>query len=169
MCSGPSRSITRAALMTWVLAMIYRRRVSPGSGESRTGDLQMSALRSSSALYVSSIQQKVLDFFNNLYRESLRFPSQDMKRPRAALHPMSHWTSLTFLTWPILAMAKILLGFTSISRLEMIYPRSLLQETPKVHFFGFSLMLKRLRLAKGSSRSVMTLLFYWVFTTMLST
>jgi hypothetical protein len=53
--------------MTWVVATTYRRRVSLGSGEARTGGLEMSILKSSSALYVSSVQRKESDFFNNLY------------------------------------------------------------------------------------------------------
>jgi hypothetical protein len=67
------------------------------------------------------------------------------------------------------AMAEILLGFASIPRLVMMYPRSLPRETQKVHFSGFSLMLKCLRLAKVSSRSVMRLLLYRVFMMMSST
>jgi hypothetical protein len=54
--------------MTWVVATTYRRRVSPGSSKAKTGGLEMSILRSSSALYVSFIQWEESDFFNNLYR-----------------------------------------------------------------------------------------------------
>jgi hypothetical protein len=39
-----SRSTTRAALMTWVVVVMYRRIVSLGFGEARTGGLEMSAL-----------------------------------------------------------------------------------------------------------------------------
>jgi hypothetical protein len=119
--------------------MTYRRRVSPGSGEARTGGLEMSILRSSSALCVSSIQRNESDFFYNLYRGSQRSPSQDMKWLRAVRQPMSHWMSLTLLTRSILAMAEFLSGFASMSGLVMMYPRSLPQLTPKVHFSGFSL------------------------------
>jgi hypothetical protein len=52
--------------MTWVVAATYKRRVSPGSGEARIGGLEMSVLKSSSAFYISSIQRKESDFFNNL-------------------------------------------------------------------------------------------------------
>jgi hypothetical protein len=38
---------------------------------------------------------------------------------------MSHWTSLTFLTWSISEVAEILSGFTSMLCLVMMYPRSL--------------------------------------------
>jgi hypothetical protein len=55
-------------------------------------------------------------------------------------------------------MAEILSGFASMPRLVMMYPRSLPWGTPKVHFFGFSLMLKCLRLVKVSSRSAMRML-----------
>jgi hypothetical protein len=44
-------------------------------------------------------------------------------------------------------------------------PRSLPRGTPKVHFSGFSLMLKCLRLAKVSSRSAMRFLLSQVFMT----
>jgi hypothetical protein len=46
-------------------------------------------------------------------------------------------------------MAEILSGFASISRLVMMYPRSLRQGTPKVHFSGFSLMLKSPEVGEG--------------------
>jgi hypothetical protein len=118
----------------------------------------MSALRPSSAFCTSSIQRKDLDFFNNLYRGSLRSPSWDTKWLRVVRHPISRWTSLTFQSWPISVMAEILSGFALMPRLVMIYLRILLQGTPKVHFSRFSLMLKSLRLAKVSSRSAMRLL-----------
>jgi hypothetical protein len=66
---------------------------------------------------------------------------------------MSHWTSLTFLTWPISVIAEILSGFASMPCSVMMYPRSLPQGTLKVHFSRFSLMLKRLRFVKVASRS----------------
>jgi hypothetical protein len=80
----------RAALTTWVVVATYRRRVSLGSDEVKTGGLVMSALSLSSVFYVSSIQWKESDFFNSLYKGSLRSPNQDMKQLRAARHPMSH-------------------------------------------------------------------------------
>jgi hypothetical protein len=63
-------------------------------------------------------------------------------------------------------MVEILLGFTLMPRSVMMYPRSLLIGTQKVHFSGFNLMLKCLMLLKVSSRSVMRLLLYWDFTMM---
>jgi hypothetical protein len=56
-------------MMTLVVATTYRRRVSLGSGEARTKDLEMSVLRSSSAFCVPSILRKESDIFSNLYRE----------------------------------------------------------------------------------------------------
>jgi hypothetical protein len=76
MYPGPSRSTTRTALMTWVVAMTYRRRVSLGSSKTRTRCLEKSIVRSSSTHYVSSIQQKELDFFNNLYRGARVAPAE---------------------------------------------------------------------------------------------
>jgi hypothetical protein len=55
------------------------------------------------------------------------------------------------------------------SRLVMMYPRSLPWETPKVHFSRFNLMLKRLRFLKVSSRSAMRLLLCQDFMMMSST
>jgi hypothetical protein len=143
--------------MTWVVAKIYRRRVSPGSREARIGGLEMRTLRLSNAFCVSSVQRKESDFFSNLCKGSPHSPRRDTKRLRVARHPMSHWTSLTFLTWTIPAMAEILCRLASMPRLVMMYPRSLPWGTPKVHFSGFSLMLKCLRLVKVSSRSRMRL------------
>jgi hypothetical protein len=68
MCPGSSHSTTRAALMTRLVVVTYRRRVSPGSNEVRTGGLEMSALRLLSTFYVLSDQRKESDVFNNLYR-----------------------------------------------------------------------------------------------------
>jgi hypothetical protein len=110
--------------MTCVVAAIYRRRVSPGFGEAMNGGLEMSVLRPSSTLCALSIQQKESKVFNNLYRGSPHSPSQDTKRLRIARHPMSRWMSLTFLTWPISAMAEILSGSASMPCLVMMCPRS---------------------------------------------
>jgi hypothetical protein len=82
---------------------------------------------------------------------------------------MSHWTSLTFLTWPILVMAEILLGLASMPHTVMMCTKCLPWGTPKVHFSEFNLMLKHLRLLKVSSRSVMRLLLYLDFMLMLLT
>jgi hypothetical protein len=60
--------------MTLVVAVMYRRRVSPGSREAGTGGLEMRALSSSRAFCVLSVQQKESDFFNNLQRGSPRSP-----------------------------------------------------------------------------------------------
>jgi hypothetical protein len=48
-------STTMATLMTLVVATMYRRRVSPGSGEARTDGLMISSLSSLSAFYVSFV------------------------------------------------------------------------------------------------------------------
>jgi hypothetical protein len=61
----------------------YKRRVSPGSGEARTGGLEMSVF------YVSFVHRKESDNFNSLYRGSPRSPSWDTKRPRVVRHSMS--------------------------------------------------------------------------------
>jgi hypothetical protein len=155
--------------MTWVVAARNRRSVSPSSKEARTGGLEMRALRSSSPFCASSIRRKELDFFSNLYKGSPRSPRWDTQRLRVARHPMSCWTSLTFLIWPNFVMAEILLGFASMQHLVMTYPRRLLQGTPKVDFSRFSLMLKRLRLVKVSSRLRMWLSPSQVFKMMSST
>jgi hypothetical protein len=54
---------------------MYRRRVLPGSSEARTDSLVMSVLSSSSAFYISSVQQKESDPFSSLYRGSPLSPS----------------------------------------------------------------------------------------------
>jgi hypothetical protein len=79
-------------------AAMYRRRVSLGSGEARIGGLEIRSLTSSSTFCAPFVQQKQSDFFNILYKGSPRSPRQDTKWLRDARHPMSHWTSLTFLT-----------------------------------------------------------------------
>jgi hypothetical protein len=76
-------------LFTWVVAVTYRRRVSLGSNEARIGGLKMSDLRPSSTFYVSSVQRKESDFFNNLYKGSLPSPKRDTKQLRAARHPLA--------------------------------------------------------------------------------
>jgi hypothetical protein len=52
---------------------------------------------------------------------------------------MSRWMSLTFLTCHISVMVEILSGFASMPCLVMMYPWSLPQGTPKVHFFRVQL------------------------------
>jgi hypothetical protein len=60
-----------------------------------------------------------------MYRESVRSPSWDTKQLRVTRHPMSCWTPLMFLTWPISAMAEILSGIPSLLCSVMMYPKSL--------------------------------------------
>jgi hypothetical protein len=59
----------------------------PSRGEAVS--MVMSILSLSSAFYISSVQQKELDFFNNLYRGSPSSPSRDTKRLRVVRYPMS--------------------------------------------------------------------------------
>jgi hypothetical protein len=57
---------------------------------------------------------------------------------KAAMHPVSFWTSLMHVGAFRLVMAEIFSGLASMLRWLMMKPSSLLEGTPKTHLFGLS-------------------------------
>jgi hypothetical protein len=72
---------------------------------------------------------------------------------RAAMHPVSFWTSLMDVGAFMLVMAEIFSGLASMLRWLMMKPSSLPEGTPKMHLFGLSFQQYSRRDAKVSSRS----------------
>jgi len=63
-----------------------------------------------------------------------------MNRPRVAMHPVSHWTSLMLRGSLISNMAWILSRLAFIPRLLIMKPRNLLDLTANMRFFRMSFM-----------------------------
>jgi hypothetical protein len=84
---------------------------------------------------------------------------------RAAMHPVSFWTSLMDMGAFMLVMVEIFSGLASMPRWLMMKPSSLPEGTPKTHLFGLSFQRYSRRDAKVSSRSSMRVLDFLVLTT----
>jgi hypothetical protein len=107
---GSSRSTTKAALTTWVVAEIYRTIFSSMVGAVNIDGLLRIFLSESSASCASGVHVKWLDFFINLYSGMLRSPIRAMKRLRAARQLVTHCMPLKFLIGPMSIMVEIFLG-----------------------------------------------------------
>jgi hypothetical protein len=57
---------------------------------------------------------------------------------KAAMHPVTFWTSLMDVVAFMLVMAEIFSGLASMPRWLMMKPSSLPEGTPKTHLFGLS-------------------------------
>jgi hypothetical protein len=88
---------------------------------------------------------------------------------RAAMHPVSFWTSLMHVGDFMLVMAEIFSGLASMPRWLMMKPSSLPDDTPKTHLFGLSFQWYSCKDAKVSSRSAMSASEFLVLKTMSST
>jgi hypothetical protein len=91
-----------------------------------------------------------------LKKGSPRSPSFKINLFKAAMHPVSFWTSLTQLGALMLVMVEIFSGLASMLRWLMMKPSSLPDGTPKTHLFGLSFQRYSRRDAKVSSRSTMS-------------
>jgi hypothetical protein len=88
---------------------------------------------------------------------------------KAAMHPVSFWTSLIHVGAFVLVIAEIFSGLALMPRWLMMKPSSLPEGTPKAHLFGLSFHRYLRRDAKVSSRSSMRVLEFLVLTTASST
>jgi hypothetical protein len=84
-------------------------------------------------------------------------PSSEMNMLKAAIHPVSFWTSWRLLGGIILVIVDTFSGLGLIPRQETIYLSSFPKSTLKVHFSGLSFILNFLRLLKVTARSEMSL------------
>jgi hypothetical protein len=88
---------------------------------------------------------------------------------RAAMHPVSFWTSWMQVGAFMLVMAEIFSGLASMPRWLMMKWISFLEGTPKPHLWGLSFHWYSHRDAKVSSRSAMSVSEFLVLTTTSST
>jgi hypothetical protein len=100
--------------------------------------LVRSALRFLRASSASGVQVKHSAFLNRRYRGKPFSPRREMKRLRAARHPMTLYTPFKSLIGPMLVMAAIFSELASMPRSETMNPRSMPRGTPKTHFSGLS-------------------------------
>ena len=75
-----------------------------------------------------------------------------MNRLRVTRQPVSLCTPLMLCIGPMLEMTMIFLRLVSMSRSDMMYPRSFLFETPKTHFLGFNLTLNLQRFVNVAAK-----------------
>jgi len=101
------------------------------------GDVRK-ALSCVNAASASSVQVNFSHAFSSLKKGSPP-PSQDIKRLRAAMHPMSFYTSFTFLGGRMSRTALTLEGFGLMPLRLMTLSSSMPEGTPKIHFFGIKL------------------------------
>jgi phage protein U len=84
---------------------------------------------------------------------------------KAAMHPVSFWTSLMQVGALILVMAEIFSGLALMPRWLMMKPSSFPDGTPKTHLFGLSFQRYSQKDTKVSSRLAMSVSEFLVLTT----
>ena len=122
------------------------------------GGFVRNSLSCSKAVSTSFDQEKRSEALRRLKNGSPFSPRRDIKRLRAAMQPVSFCMSFTDVGRFMLVMAKTLSGLGSMPQALTMYPRSIPDETLKMHFEGFSFHRYLFRLANVSSRSAMRLL-----------
>jgi hypothetical protein len=101
-------------LTTYVVAVKYTRRGSPGSGATITDDDVRYRLSSWNASSFSSVQTKGLDLRKSLKNGRARSASLEINRLSLAKQPMSFYTSLMQAGGHIASIVLIFSGFASI-------------------------------------------------------
>jgi hypothetical protein len=92
-------------------------------------------------------------------------PSLLMKRPGAAIIPVSFMTSFLLDGLAILRISSTFAGLASMPQCLTMKPKSTPEGTPKTHFVGLSFHWNYRKLAKVSARSAMSLSSSMVLTT----
>jgi hypothetical protein len=108
-------------------------------------------------------------FLKRRYRGNPFSPRREMKRLRAARHPMTLCTPFKSSIGPMLVMTSIFSGLASMPRSETMNRRSMPRGTPKTHFSGLSFTPFALRHLNVVSRSERRSGAFLVLTTMSST
>ena len=134
-------------------------------GGVRTGDDVRYALSLLKASLASSVHLNLSVFFSSLKKGKPFLPSLDMKRLRAAMQPVSFYTSLTLRGGPISIMAQICLALASIPRWLTKNPSSCPEGTPNTHLLGFNFHLHLFRFSKVCFKSSISVSGFFVFTT----
>ena len=115
------------------------------------------------------VQLNLSDFFINWYKGRAFSPNRPKKRLREARQPVNFWTSRRHLGNLMFSIARILVGFASIPRLDTRKPSNLPAGTPNVHLSGLSFSQNFRRFANVSLRSSNRVCFSLVLMTMSST
>mgnify|MGYP005829674527 CR=1 FL=1 len=153
MCPSASRSMTSAALTTWFVPAMYNSIGLPIFGAIKTGLVAKSAFISSSLAVAASVHSKCSVRRRRRYKGSAFSPKREIKRLKAATHPVSFWICLRSVGIANCDRARIFARLASIPLLETMKPSNFLEGTPKTHFSGLSLMLYVQRLSKVSLKS----------------
>src|SRR5688572_1919391 len=95
------------------------------SGGTKMGALVRSAFKFLRASSASGVQVKRSTFLKRRYKGNPFSPRREMKRLRAARHPMTLCTPFRSLMGPMLVMAAIFSGLASMPLSEMMNPRSI--------------------------------------------
>ena len=90
------------------------------------------------AASASSVQENFSDAFSSLKKGSPFSPSLEMNRLRAAMHPISLWTSFMFFGGHISSTAITFEGFGRMSLRLTMLPSIMPEGTPKMHFLGLA-------------------------------
>jgi hypothetical protein len=133
------------------------------------GALVRSAFKFPRASSASGVQVKRSAFLKRRYKGNPFSPRREMKRLRAARHPMTLCTPFKSLIGPMLVMTAIFSGLASMPHSETMNPRSMPWGTPKTHFSGLSFTPFARRHPKVTSRSERWSEAFLVLTTMSST
>ena len=122
-------------------------------GTVRIGLQAKRAFISSSPAVAASVHSKCSVHRRRRQRGSAFSPNREMKRLKAATHPVNFWICLRSVGMANCDRARILAGFATIPLLETMKPRSFPAGTPKTHFSGLSLMSYVLSLSNVSLKS----------------
>jgi hypothetical protein len=138
-------------------------------GGTKMGALVRSAFKFPRASLALGVHVKRSAFLKRRYKGNPFSPRREMKRLRAARHPMTLCTPFKSLMGPMLVMAAIFSGLASMPHLETMNPRSMPRGTSKTHFSGLSFTLFAFRHLNVTSRSERRSEAFLVLTMMSST
>jgi hypothetical protein len=108
-------------------------------------------------------------FLKRRYKGNPFLLRREMKRLRAARHPMTLCTPCKSLMGPMLMMATIFSGLALMPHSETMNPRSMPRGTPKTHFSGLSFTLFAFRHLNVTSRLERRSEAFLILTTLSST
>ena len=142
---------------------------SPMFGAARIGLVAKMAFISSNPAVAASVHSKCSVRRRRRWRGNAFSPKREIKRLRAATHPVNFCICLRSFGISSCDRARILAGFASIPLLDTMKPRSFPAGTPKTHFSGLSLMSYVQRLSNVSLKSSTRVSTCLVLTTTSST
>lgn len=152
-----SSDLTSTAATVWSHAERYILNGSRGISLVRIGGFVKNSLRTRNPDLHSSLQVnlRVLEASFIAWKKGRHiFEACGINCQRAAMHPVSFWTSLIDVGSRMLWISIIWLGSTSIPRWEIKNPRNFPEVNPKEHFAGFNRMRWRLTFLKVSRKFV---------------